>query len=593
MPWQLSIENIAGIREAEATLKPGINAVRASNWQGKSSFLASIETVFGTATPLTDGQPSGRVALRTDGEEFVVDLERTNGEVSVRGQPYLADEYDQICAELFAFLDEDNPVRDAVRNGENLESILTEPLDFENIEGQITELQTERDQVERELDRAEAAAENVPDYQQQITALESELDELESERASIETSEDGPDDARERLSDLRAERDTVHSKVTRLETTAERIEEKLETKRAELDTISVPSGGVQEELETLHAELRTIERDTELLQSVYEANKRVLDEGRVELLTEVSHEMLSDTVDCWVCGTETTRDEIESQLAGLDGRLSELEAEAAELRSRVEELESRREEIRSARRRRSDLNDAIGELETRLSETEADLQTARERRTELDDNITALEESVSVSNDRLTDLQSEIKYTKAELEDKREELEQLERRAEQRAMLEDEYDSLTDEIAALRSRKERVKRRTREAFSSALEAVLDRFDTGFETARLTGTFELVVARDGREARLDALSEGERELLGFVAALAGHEAFDVGERVPVLLLDRLGGLAGDNLAAFVDYLDGRAPYLVLTAYPEHDQFDGNELSPSEWEVVSHREVPSST
>ena len=47
----------------------------------------------------------------------------------------------------------------------------------------------------------------------------------------------------------------------------------------------------------------------------------------------------------------------------------------------------------------------------------------------------------------------------------------------------------------------------------------------------------------------------------------------------------------NLAEFVDYLEGRASYIVFTAYPENDQFEGNELSPSEWDVVSHREAPS--
>lgn len=153
-------------------------------------------------------------------------------------------------------------------------------------------------------------------------------------------------------------------------------------------------------------------------------------------------------------------------------------------------------------------------------------------------------------------------------------------------MLDAEYDSLTEEITDLRNRKEEVKRRIREAFSSALDDLLEQFDTGFETARLTSTFDLVVARDGREAQLDALSEGERELLGFVAALAAYDAFDVGERVPVMLLDGLGGLASGNLQILVEYLADRTEYLVLTAYPEYEGFDGNELSPSDWQVVSH-------
>jgi len=587
MTWHLSLENIAGIRQGDADIEPGVNAVRASNWQGKSSFLAGIKTAFGTAMPLTEGQSTGRVVLQTDDEEITVELERTNGSVSRSGQPYLEDEYDRICAELFAFLDEDNDIRQAVRTGENLETLLTRPLDFENIDEQIADLRTEREQVERELERADQAAERLPQLQQRVTSLEDDLEELRAERDAIDDDSGGESDARDQLSDLRAERDQVTTKIERLEATAERVRETLAEKRAELESLTVPSDAdVEDELENLHTDLRDIERDRELLQSVYEANKRVLDEGRVELLTEVSHDMLSDSVTCWLCGTDSTRDDVEEQLTALDDRIADLRSQAAETRDRVEDLEARRDEIKQARRKETDLTDRIGDLESRLAETEESLETARDRRDELESRIADLEAEVDSTEDRVTDLESEIKYTEAELADAREELEETETLEEQREMLEEEYDSLTDEITDLRTRKEDVKQRTREAFSSALADLLEQFDTGFETARLTSTFDLVVAREGREAQLDALSEGERELLGIVAALAGYEAFEVSQRVPVMLLDGLGGLASDNLQILVEYLAARTEYLVLTTYPENEGFDGNELSPSEWQVVSH-------
>lgn len=221
-----------------------------------------------------------------------------------------------------------------------------------------------------------------------------------------------------------------------------------------------------------------------------------------------------------------------------------------------------------------------GESDIRRDELAADLATDG---IDIDD----LASDVETTEDRVTDLESEIKYTEAELADAREELEDAEAQATRSEVLSEEYDELTEEIRDLRTRKEEVKRRTRAAFSRALGELLERFETGFETARLTSTFELVVARDGRETPLDALSEGEREILGIVAALAGHETFDVDERVPILLLDGIGGLAGDNLELLVEYLDARSESLVLTAYPEHGGFAGHELSPAEWDVVSHR------
>lgn len=587
MTWHLSITNIAGIRQGEADIEPGINAVRASNWQGKSSFLAGIKTALGTATPLTEGQPSGEVVLETEEETITIELERTNGQVSRSGQPYLDEEYDRVCADLFAFLDGDNEIRQAVRAGENLEDLLTRPLDFENLDEQIADLRSERDHVERELDRAEQAAERLPELQQQVTNHETDLEELQAERDELDEEPGGDSDARDQLSDLRAERDQLDTKIDRLESTAERVRETLAEKQDDLESITVPSDtDIESDLEEVRTELRDIERDTELLQSVYEANKRVLDEGRVELLTDVSHDMLSDSVSCWICGAETQRDDIEAQLTALNTRITDFRSKEAEHRERVDELEARRDEITTAQRRKTDLTDRIGELESRLAETEENLESARERRDELDDQIEELAAEVDSTEDRITDLESEIKYTKAELADARDELEEAETRAAQRDTLEDEYESLTEEITDLRTRKDKIKQRTRDAFSSALEDLLAQFDTGFETARLTSTFDLIVAREGREAQLDALSEGERELLGFVAALAGHEAFDVGDRVPVMLLDEVGGLASDNLQVLVDYLAPRAEYLVLTAYPEYEGLDANELSPSDWRVVSN-------
>ncbi|WP_248906117.1 archaea-specific SMC-related protein [Halocatena marina] len=587
MTWHLSIENIAGIRRGEAHIEPGVNAVRASNWQGKSSFLTSIKAACGTAAPLTDGHASGQVVLQTNDEECTVILERMNGTISRTGNPYLDDEYDRVCAELFAFLDEDNKIRQAVRDGTNVETLLTRPLDFENIDEQIADLRTEREQTTTELERAESAADRLPKLHQRITDLESDLEALRVERADINDETGGENAAREQLSDCRAERERVNTNIERLETTIERVRETLSKKQTELEALSVPSGdSIERELETLHADLRTVERDQELLQSVYEANKRVLDEGRTELLSDISHGMLSDTVPCWLCGEDTTRDSIEAQLDALARQISDLQTQTATTRDRVEELEGKRDAVQKVRRRERELTDRIADLETRLAETEESLTNARERRADLNRQIDELTTEVDTADDRISDLESEIKYTEAALTDVREELEETETQAERRDILEAEVHSLNEEITELRNRKEQIKRRVREAFSASLDDLLARFETGFETARLTSTFELIIARDGREAQLNSLSEGERELLGIVAALAGHKAFDVSDRVPVMLLDQLGGLASDNLQTVVNYLNDSVDYLVLTVYPEYDRFDGHEISPAEWQVVSH-------
>lgn len=591
MTWHLSIENIAGIRRGDAQIEPGVNAVRASNWQGKSSFLAAIETVFGTAAPLTEGERSGRVVLSTESDEFTVEIEQTAGTISQSGEPYLTDEVDRVCAELFAFLDETNEVRQAVRVGNNLESFLTRPLDFENIDEQIANLQAERDQVETERKRVEAAANHLPNLQTTVTNLESKLDDLHAEWEEIGDNVTGDNAAREDLSDLRAEREQVKAGINRYESIAERVDETLEGKRDELESLEIPSReDLETDLESLHGDLREVVRDKELLQSVYEVNQRVLDEDRVALLTEIHHEMLSDTVACWLCGCESARDTIEDQLDAIAEHIDTLRNEEASLREEAEDLEAKQQAAKKAERRERDLRDRIGELESQLAEAKQNLENARTSRAALDERIDELTAEVNTTEDRATDIKSEIKYTEAELADARDDLDTAEAEASQRDILDDEYDSLTAEIAELRTRKENVKRETREAFSSALDDLLERFDVGFETARLTDTFDLVVARGGRETRLDALSEGERELLGIIAAIAGHEAFDVAGRLPIMLLDSHAGLDDTNLHHLVEYLSERVDILVLSAYPEYETFDGNELSPTDWQVVTFGSDP---
>jgi len=162
MTWNIEIENIAGILDGRTTIEPGLNAVRGSNWQGKSSFIEAIKTALGTSTELTENKDSGRVKLQTPDRDITVTLVRENGTVRRSGTPYLDNEYDVIRTELFACLDERNEVRSAVRQGENLEDVLMRPLDFQNIDEQITDLKREREQIRSELSQAREAKNAFP-----------------------------------------------------------------------------------------------------------------------------------------------------------------------------------------------------------------------------------------------------------------------------------------------------------------------------------------------------------------------------------------------------------------------------------------------
>ncbi|MFC6765163.1 archaea-specific SMC-related protein [Natrinema soli] len=599
MTWNIEIENIAGILDGRTTIEPGVNAVRGSNWQGKSSFIEAIKTALGTSTELTENKDSGRVKLQTPDRDITITLVRENGTVRRSGTPYLQNEYDVIRTELFACLDERNEVRSAVRQGENLEDVLMRPLDFQNIDEQITDLKREREQIRSELSQAREAKKRLPGVQEQVTQLEKEIEELREKRDEIAvndsdeaTGEDGNDDTspQQRLSNVQTERNRAANQTDRLERSIERTEERLQQRRSELESLEIPEDDdIEDKLVAARDQLQQIERDSEVLQSVYSANEMVLQENRLDLLTEVERELTEDNVVCWTCGNEARRGEMEERLDHLGDKITDLRAQKEQYHDRVQEFEARREEIDQGKRRKRDLESEITELEDTLADRRQSLDEAKDRYRDAQERAEELSDTVDETVEAISDVESKIKYREAELNDVRDELSQLETRAEQVEMLDAESAEIRSEIEELRNRKDRIKHRAREAFDEAMDEILSRFGTGFETARLTADFDLVVARDGREASLDALSEGELELIGFVAALAGYESFDVDEAVPLLLVDGLGGLADDNLHTLVDYLHERTEYLVFTAYPEYTAFEGREIDPGNWTVATNRQV----
>lgn len=586
MTWTFNITNIGGILDAEAQIEPGLNAVTASNWQGKSSFIAAIESSLGVSTTLMERADSGSVAYKGPQMDGVVELTRTNGTVQSHGEPILPTEYDRVRTRLFACLGETNELRQAVRNGTNLESVLLRPLDFENIDQQIRAHKRKREQVDAEIEQAQQAKRRLSAAESKVDELETELKSLRQKRRSLSSADESDSEStRDELTKAEAERDRVEQKITRLAESIKRTEERLSSKRAELANLDeVTVEDVEAELQEVQSQLRSLKKDTKVVESLYSATELVLQENRLELVTEISYELDGDRVVCWCCGTETSTDDIETQLETLHETLSTVKSKTARCRERVEELEATREKTTQHRRQRQQLEADIEQLKEKLAADRRSIETARERLEELTGRIKTLSKQVDESIDKLTDIESKIKYREAELESATDDCENLRERAERLEGLKAQRGEIADELTRLRDRKASIKRETRQAFDEAVQTIVDRFETGFEAARLTDNFELVVARDGRQAALDALSEGELELLGFVAAMAGYRAFDVADTAPFILVDRVGGLSKANLHELVEYLEERTTYLVFTTYPEHSA-ESHTIDPSEWKVTS--------
>lgn len=612
--WDLDVNNIGGIRNGSAKLSPGLNTVQASNFQGKSSFMAAIQTaigttgMFGTNHPLTEGAESGSVTLDVDGEEYEVTLSREGVDTVTRnGTPYLTDETDRVCANLFAFLGEDNPIRSAVRNGDDLTKYLQAPLNIEDINSQIVDLQKQRRERKDELRDAERSADKLPKVQEDITQLEKDLESLRDERdelAAEAPEETNADSLSDELGQKQGSLESAKKEIDRLESKISRREEALEEKQAELDGLEVPSEPeLNADVNEKEERIDDLKLKISLLQDLHRANQQVLEEGEVELVTSVDRGISGDTIDCWVCGNETTADDIEDRLSALQQKIKNLRSEKSDIESEVEEIKQTKRKIRKQKNERDNLQDAIGRMKGDIQEANADLEQARERKERLESEVEDLkaevEEAEEELNEELTDIKAEISNKEQELERKRGQIEDLEADAEKVDELEDQIDSLREEIEELRKRKNKKQRELAEQFNDALEDVIDRFAPGFDGGQLIPkttadgedieSFELTIAREGRETTLDTLSEGERELVGIVVAIAGYRTFDVSERVPAILIDGISQLSSDNLRNLLEYLEGASEMLVTTAYPEAGDFEGNTVDPTEWDVVSNTET----
>ena len=612
--WHVSIENIGGIYEATATLENGVNIVQASNFSGKSSFMNAIQTVMGTSGmfnsthPLTEGKESGAVELDTEEMTQSISLERSGTDEVVRhGSPVLESDTDQMCARLFAFLGEDNPIRSRVREQKDLTELLQAPLDLENIDQQIATLTRKRESKQEEIKTAQRAEENIPAVNEAITTLEEELTELRQRRDEVETRVDNEitdnDSLSEDLANRRSEVSTLERRISRLESQLSETESQLDEKRTEKETLDIPEQPkANTNVEEKQQRVDEISLQVDLLEGLYRANQRVIEEDELSLVSSIDRTLVEDEFDCWVCGETTTTETIETRLAALQSKIETLQEERSTLTNEIEALEKQRREYRKKKRQASAIEEEIGNLSAKRDDLQRDLTQAEGRKAEVEEQVRELEDELEQAetelSEELTDIKSEIKLKTQELETQQNRLEELETKQDNADALRAEVDTIDEEIEALKQRKERKQRELKTQFDEAMETALDHFAPGFDGARLDikvnteseiEAFDLIIARDGRETTIDTLSEAERELVGIVVAIAGYRTFEVSDRVPMILLDGVSQLAADNLRLLCEYLSDDTEILVTTAYPEASVVDGNRIDPSEWNTISEEDT----
>lgn len=604
----VSVENIGGIRESEVTFTPGVNVLAGTNATNRTSLLRAISAALGgKAGVLRRGSDSGSVTLVLDGEEYTRQYERTANTVRTSGDPYTTEE---TIIDLFVCLLEDNPIRHAVRAGKNLTDLLLAPVDTDELEAQISSLQSERDRIDERLNEMDRERKRLPKLEERRTSLEQEMLDVETELKELRTRTEDANEATE-SEEIESVRKSFEETQTQLEHTEseletqrqirEELKTELEDVREKLDQQDIREqkiGDLEQKIERLQGRESELSATINEMSTILKQNQTVL-AGDDTVITElaVTEDMLdeldpqSQSIECWTCGSRVQRQAISEQLDDIEQLVDQKRTEREEVREKLTSYQAKRDARQQELDRYETLTDREieleHELERRTQSIEELVSEADALRDELADKQATLETLEDDTDDEqfgIYERMSELEYERGQLEEQLREVEdeinEVEYQLGKYDDLEARRGDITQQLQELRSRVEDIERDTVETFNDHMESVLDCL--GYENIeriwlerRTEGNdtmFDLHVVREDDagmvyEDSVDHLSESEREVVGLVVSLTGYLTHDIRQMVPLLLLDSLEAIDAERIADLVEYIQSHTEFLILALLDE--------------------------
>lgn len=637
---RLHVENVGGIDETDVSFQPGVTVLAGRNASNRTSLLQAVMAALGSdRASLKADADIGRVELELGGETYTRTLERSNGGVSFGGDPYSTG---TAAADAFAFLLESNEARRAVARGDDLREVIMGPVDTDAVDAEIGRLADRKRELESGLDERDRLESRVRSLESELENLESQLaakrEAYEAKRIAIDEADAELEQSREREAELEEKLADLQSVRSSLETVRYRLDTQIETAerlRAERDdvegslseVVDAPADELDElagRINDLRARKRELDSKINQLQSLVQFNEEVLDgagnvlDGLASTLDDdgvhdeldsagdgdhdghvTSQLMEGDERVCWTCGQATTEDDVEDTLDSLRDARQSLVADRRTVTASLEDARSRRDELRERERERSRLESRRESLEDQLADAESEIESLRDRRVALESDLEAEEAAVEeLREDEYEEivalhreanelelavggLEDDVAETRDQLGSAREDLDRLDE-------VEAELETVTEDLAAARTRIERLETEAVESFNEHMERVLEvlgyenvervwieRTEREVREGRRTvtrGFFDLHVVRSTAddtvyEDTVRHLSESEREVTGLVFALAGYLTHEVHEGLPFVLLDSVEAIDAERIAALVEYLADVAGYLVVALLPE--------------------------
>jgi len=483
------------------------------------------------------------------------------------------------------------------------------------------ELEDLRDRRDRLQDRLETV-----DRQQEPTDSDPEVESLledktraESELGNIET----------RLANKKEQRERIKSELKALEL-PDATPEELERKRDEIVTEVQALRERKSAFENTQSDLDlVIDAHRSLRQgtmNVDEALRRSgipeseFPDGPLESPTESDADNLTSefvasksTRVCGVCGTDVDTDTLESLSTQLRAINDALENKAETIQSDIDELNAERKRLeadlsayREAQQQHQDLERRLDRVENTIGDLKAKIRDQQETISSLESEIerqqTEQNERLIELNEQLSETKTEIKSTESTLDAVETDIERKEAKLAKEEELRSDLGQVRAELNEQRDRIDQLERHLVKAFNEHMDEILgvlayDNIERiwlerqeqetreGRRKVRRT-EFAVHVVRNGSDGAyedvLENLSESEREVVGLVVGLAGHLAHDVGDTVPVMLLDSVEMIDAERLARLVEYLSTHTDYLIAAMLPGNvEEMDQSSVTLVDW------------
>ena len=369
-PVEVRAENVGGIDQTTVSFSAGTTVLAGRNATNRTSFLRAIMAGLGSDTASLKGDADeGRVELSIGDETYERTLTRSGGSVVFGGDPYLADIE---LAELFAFLLESNEARRAVARGDDLRNLIMRPVDTDEIQAAIRQLEREKREIDDRLEALDDQANRLPDLEarrsdlaEQIEEKQAELEAAEEavEEADVAVSEsrEGQAELEESLDELKAARSSLETVRFQLETERDSLDA-LEEEREQLtgklevmpDSAEDAIAEIESEMATLRDRRGEIDGRVDEIHTIIQFNQDMLEGTSGDVARALRDDERSpaealsgdaSSVVCWTCGSSVDRGQIEATIDRLRDLRKQKVTEREEVSSRLDELSEKRSSI--------------------------------------------------------------------------------------------------------------------------------------------------------------------------------------------------------------------------------------------------------